>query len=1392
MANKWQANRAGILNYWYYDETEFQFAGGRLLLRGSNGSGKSVTMQSLVTVLLDGQTRASRLDSFGTTSRRIEDYLLGEREITGIDERIGYLYLEYKREGTDQYVTTGIGLRAKRGTGRVDFWGFVLTNGARIGRDLLLYRHQRDAATGELKRMPLTQTELKNRLAADKLGQFAPDRRTYRELVNRYIYGFHDIAQFEELIDLLIQLRSPKLSRDFRPAVIYDILNRSLPALTEEDLRPLSRTMELIDNTQSALRELEEERKALAELSRVYAKYNEAVLGQRLLVQKKHGQLLRAIDREIERKTAEEKAAREEREAAEAEHSALLLEQRKLEEEKKVLEDNEAWRAAEEKKEKEDTLVRRKKSHEAREADWQEKRRRELQTEERRKSRSEAMGEAEERAREELGEMDALAREARFSAHGVQKEGLALSSLTDTRAANWKEEVRTYETHLGEVLQKLRQVKELMERAQTLQREVGEEQRLLDEQRAEWAHIQGALDRARNDLVKAYYLWKKEVAPFTVQRETELVAILQGLYRDGTWQEALELLGLSVAAAQQDINASLGTLRAQATALEEQRQEAEAELARLRSQKEAEIELTPAVAASREALRARGIAFIPFYEATEFREEVEPSLRERIESALFQAGVLNALILEDETALDGSDSPVADRILRAKEPVVLGDSLFSYLRPADGVDEVQVAAILSSIAVTAGAFPEATGDQMVIDVAAGGWAMAQLAGHAPQEEAARYIGKRAREELRRREIAACEERIAGLGRELEALQGEREALEEKLRQTEEARRAFPSDEACAAQQSALRAAEIAIEAQEGRLAEKNERHRAALDALRGERDTLRRLREGDRLEPTGEAYQGALEAMKEYKEALHDLLIAQKDYAAAHADIQVLETQLAEIREEEDRLRGEIEELAEEIEALTARLAALEKVLKDLGAEKLQARIAQIVGRLRELPEAQGLAIRREAQAEEALRHLEQDIARARLRQRLRTQLKAAADTLVEAELAHAFLPEKLVDRRGTQELLEKRRAENAPTLMRLWNGVTKSYQDGQSILSQYRAELLDEETKLAEPAAEELDESLAAENQSAWQELKELSVRSLVVLHHGGRRSPQEELAALDSRLESQRLLLSEQDQQIYKEVMVNSVGRTISEYIYAASAWVKKMNKLMQERSTSSGLKFHLAWKVLKGEENGMETQDIIRLLGQDAALLSDEDRKRVGRYFRERLERARALARDETAGSGDWIEAVRTSLDYRQWYAFKLSYDKGEGIKDRPLSDAAFNQFSGGERAMAMYTPLFSAAYSRYQEAAEDAPYLITLDEAFAGVDERNMREMFSLVESLGFNYIMNSQAIWGTYDVVPELNIYELLRPQGAPFVSTAQFHWDGKACTLVTERAEEPEKEEQDA
>lgn len=79
MSNRWQANKIGLVNFWYYDEQEFPFAKGRMLLRGSNGSGKSVTMQSVVPLLLDGNVNPERLDPFGTRDRKMSNYLWKKR-----------------------------------------------------------------------------------------------------------------------------------------------------------------------------------------------------------------------------------------------------------------------------------------------------------------------------------------------------------------------------------------------------------------------------------------------------------------------------------------------------------------------------------------------------------------------------------------------------------------------------------------------------------------------------------------------------------------------------------------------------------------------------------------------------------------------------------------------------------------------------------------------------------------------------------------------------------------------------------------------------------------------------------------------------------------------------------------------------------------------------------------------------------------------------------------------------------------------------------------------------------------------------------------------------------------------------------------------------------------
>lgn len=282
---------------------------------------------------------------------------------------------------------------------------------------------------------------------------------------------------------------------------------------------------------------------------------------------------------------------------------------------------------------------------------------------------------------------------------------------------------------------------------------------------------------------------------------------------------------------------------------------------------------------------------------------------------------------------------------------------------------------------------------------------------------------------------------------------------------------------------------------------------------------------------------------------------------------------------------------------------------------------------------------------------------------------------------------------------------------------------------------------------------------------------------------SPYYVLKEIEQDIVTQQEVLNETDRELYEEIILNSVGRILRARIHRAERWVKKINDLMEKRDTSSGLTFSIKWRPKTTEaEEEMDTKDLVDLLRSDPRLLKEEDMKRITNHFRSKITRARELSLVEGYGT-TLHQVIKEILDYRKWFQFTLYY-KRSGEPKRELTNHVFFTFSGGEKAMAMYIPLFSAAYSRYQEASPDAPFIISLDEAFAGVDETNIRDIFELVEELGFNYIMNSQALWGDYDTVSSLSICELVRPKNTPYVTVIRYIWNGTKRKLLMDDWEE--------
>ena len=269
MSERWKMNRIGFVNFWLYDEEDFEFEDGKLLLRGQNGSGKSITTQSFIPFVLDGDRTPSRLDPFGSSDRRMEYYFLGEE---GKEESTGYLFLEFWKEDSGEYRTIGIGQKAKRGK-PMDFWGFVILDGRRVGYDLWLYKE-----VGSNK-IPRDKREMKAELGEDNFFTDSPSE--YKKHVNQYIFGFRKEEQYEQFIKLLVKVRAPKLSKEFKPTKVYDILNDSLQTLTDEELRPMVDAMEKMDEIQDSLEMLNRAFDDVKIIRNEYTRYNQYMLAKK-------------------------------------------------------------------------------------------------------------------------------------------------------------------------------------------------------------------------------------------------------------------------------------------------------------------------------------------------------------------------------------------------------------------------------------------------------------------------------------------------------------------------------------------------------------------------------------------------------------------------------------------------------------------------------------------------------------------------------------------------------------------------------------------------------------------------------------------------------------------------------------------------------------------------------------------------------------------------------------------------------------------------------------------------------------------------------------------------------------------------------------------------------
>lgn len=1354
-------NRAGLLNFWYYDEETFHFSDGKLLLRGSNGSGKSVTMQSFLPVLLDGKTSPDRLDPFGSRARRMEDYLLGEKEIVQRDERTGYLFIEFKRQETDQYITIGIGLQAKRHK-QMKFWGFIINDNRRIGYDINLYKLENHAS--EKQKIPLSRTELENRV--DDGGHVVQTRTEYRQLVNKYLFGYENSEAYEDLIKLLIQLRSPKLSKDFRPTVIYEILEAALPPLSDEDLRHLSDTIEQMDQTKQQIEQLERELTAIRSLNGAYTAYNKQVLLEQVTGYLEAHRRLRKEEQKYKAEEDNWKELDQYLKQLRLTINDLKIQQQTMKKQEERLASHKVWDLEKERRNEQEKLEQERGTLERRQVQLAGLQKKERTLHDTNHDLEDKISKHEENIEDKLIDLMNDAEEASFTTmHELNKKDFERHRYDSFDFHTWVKEANNYASHLENIAEELRKYNQLKEKYEEKNNTLAKENQKLDQavyEEQEWLRL---FEQDKDQKLNEIYTWIEQAEWLNIseQAQQEIARAVHGLYENMRFEAVREPVRQTILSLERQQRQDISALTVKSNQLDKELKEQTKELQDWKNKKDPEPFLDPLTKEARRVMQKKHIDYVPFYAAVEFQEHVEEKARKRIEAALIDSGILSALIMENPHDIKH------DRILKA-DPNMMTYTLADYLKP-DLDDNSRITPqivddILRSIEVGDDTSSFALNEEGVYQIGL-------MQGHALPVANVRYIGRNARKRFREEQITAIQAEINRLEAEKILVDQEIDQINQQMREAEEYFTQFPNDDDLQVSFQQIQQKRLEIK----HFKEQMERMSSELQAIYQDYSAIKRQLDEktkqDELKVSLEVYQQAIIVMKRYEKDLTSMEIEHIHCVNNRQRQQEIISRLDEMEQDIVERQGEINLSEDNIAIIKQNLEQIEHQLEQQGAADIRKQIEEVQEALSRIENDLKKKEIEEPNKQQDQKHTKENLEKLQKQIYFWQQMTRTWESSFKQEASRNFIqlkestPANLLQKADEiqKELAEEGKAKDRSHLA---SQLTGEFYKQQSDLMEYRMI-----TYIAPAEDPEWIKEQHQEDQIPYiEQWKQKMSRRLIELSYQGKQvnpyTVQEQIEIDHARQES---YLNEQDQALYEEILFQSVGQKLRARIRRAEKWVNQMTQLMENRDTSSGLSFSIRWKPRTADaDTEMDTIDLVHLLKQDPKLLKEADLEKITTHFRSKITKAKELI-GESSEVQTLLQVLKEVLDYRKWFSFVLYYQR-DGEKKRELNNNQFYKFSGGEKAMAMYIPLFTACYSRYLEAADDAPYIISLDEAFAGVDENNIREMFEVVEQLGFNYMMNSQVLWGDYDTVHKLSISELIRPKNADCVSVIRYHWDG--------------------
>lgn len=1310
--------RCGLVELFLYEAQEFPFRDGRLLLRGDNGSGKSKVLALTLPLLLDANLSPIRMEPDADPNKRMAwNLLMGDAH----EERTGYSWVEFGRvddDGTEHFVTIGLGLKAVRQRGVVKQWWFITDQ--RIGDELHLIDRTRTVRTRE-------------RLieAIGARGTVFDTAERYKRAVDEALFGLHD--RYDALVDLLVHLRQPQLSK--RPN------EQQLSAALTESLRPMPDA--LIDTIAQSYQSLEEEERALASMRSstvavaAFTAENEryarvAVL--RATVSPRRAQ----SEYEEQNRRARYAGARFERaraalEMAESDAAAAGVRLAQLQGAREAL-------------------------RERRESD-------ELVQFAAARDLAAALRSAASAAENALRQATVAARAAQDALDQVlddlarQNEKIEIARQTvlalassarielpvDSESAETV--ARSSSTEVARRQGHVTHLDTLLDTVAETERARASAQNAVDEAETRLSHEDETMLAAQAHAADAAALWFEQLS-----EQVGTAVLLRGDGLDEALEEARDWTSVPLAGANPASRWADETVRRVDAELEAEHAAHATELSRLRRAiDELEVEISelmagtirrPSAARTRPARRHDG-GGAAFWECVDVRSHVPAEDAAGMEAALEAAGLLDAWINTDGTVIGVEGDAVLRPVPRD------GPSLFDLLVPLDvrTVPSATVESILRSVALS----DDPREGQVAISTS-GGFALGPLVG-SWRKPSAEYLGSTAREQARLARLESAESEHDALLAEFTEWEHQRVLVSDARASLKAERDGLPDDTPVrSTNSSAAFAAERrteadrAVHARRGMLAGAIESQSVAgvavaeaaelysidvgtLDAVRTALGNLpaavlllvNGLEEWERLQrraTTSEATDG--NAVEARTAAERD---AQSALAKAVSAEQRRDTLEATVGKEAREIERELEGVERDLQTATSQRTRLDSEVRTASNE-----VAVATSEVTAVEEAVVSATAR------------RDAAAGEFRLFVSTGLLAIAVPALEIpDLGTPWAPDPTV--RIARRALELLGGNDAG------------------------ADDLDAAAGRLNRAFEILQGELSAQGrQCAWEQRHGVVV---VSVQHGSEYvAPGSLLAELERELLDRERLLTEKERAILETHLIDEVGAQLHDRVREAQQQVALINQELDRRPTRSGLRLRIIWEAADGE---LDKQGRA-LLQQSAAAWSPADREAIGDYLRSRISSSRAEEPD-----GSWHERLRTAFDYRSWNRFSVQ------LHQNGVWRSASGPASGGERVLAASVPLFAAAASYYASAGNPhAPRLILLDEAFAGVDDRSRASYLGLLAEFDLDVVMTSEREWATYPEIPGIAIANLFRLSGTDAVFVEHWTWDGVSRERVAD------------